>query len=69
MNKENFNHLIGKTRREIKNELGDEFNYFKNPIWTYELGRTWLGKKIILSLTFKDGKVNEVLVFKTFRRR
>jgi hypothetical protein len=68
MKKENFNHLVGKTRGEVKTELGDGFNYFTNQIWTYEIGKTWIGKRIILSVTFKDGKVSSVEVHNTFRK-
>lgn len=68
MKKENFNHLIGKNRHEIKKELGDGFNFFMNDTWTYELGRTWIGKRIILSIVFKDGKVTIVDLYKTFSR-
>lgn len=68
MKKENFNHLLGKTRREIVREIGDEFNYFKNKTWTYEVGKTWFGKKIILSLTFKDERVSRIELYNTFRK-
>ncbi|SEW20691.1 hypothetical protein SAMN05421841_1586 [Chryseobacterium wanjuense] len=69
MRKENYNHLVGKTRREIVKEIGcpfNGFNYFRSITWTYEVGKTWLGKKIILSLTFKDEKVSEIMLFKSF---
>lgn len=68
MKKENFNHLLGKSRHEIMQELGDCFNYFNSEIWTYEVGKTWFGRKIILSLTFKDDKVSELNLTKRFGR-
>lgn len=68
MKKEEFNYLMGKTRQEIKKELGDGFNYFKSERWTYELGRTWIGKKIILSITFKDERASDFTFYKTFGR-
>nr|WP_315027694.1 hypothetical protein [uncultured Chryseobacterium sp.] len=68
MKKEDFNHLIGKTRHEVKQELGDGFNFFTDDTWTYPIGRTWIGKKIILSIGFKDGKVNTIDLYKTFSR-
>ncbi|MET3036813.1 hypothetical protein ABXT08_11955 [Chryseobacterium sp. NRRL B-14859] len=68
MKKENFNHLIGKNRHEIKKELGDGFNFFMDDNWTYELGRTWIGRKIILSIIFKEGKVAVVDLYRTFSR-
>lgn len=68
MKKENFKHLIGKSRHEIKKELGDGCNFFSDDTWTYELERTWIGRKTILSITFKDGKVAGVNLYKTFGR-
>ncbi|NIF06109.1 hypothetical protein F3J23_11725 [Chryseobacterium sp. Tr-659] len=68
MKKENFNHLIGKTRHEVKTELGDGFNLFLDNTWTYELDRTWLGRKIILALFFKDDRVSQIEIYKTFNR-
>ncbi|MEI7488460.1 MAG: hypothetical protein WCJ72_13835 [Chryseobacterium sp.] len=72
MKKENFNHLMGKSRHEIMQELGNGFNYFNSEIWTYEVVKTWFGRKIILSLTFKadfkDEKVSELNLTKRFGR-
>lgn len=66
MKKENFNHLLGKSRNEIIKELGDGFNYFNNEIWTYEVGKAWFFRKIILSLIFKDENVSEIKLSKVF---
>ncbi|MEY8758910.1 hypothetical protein [Chryseobacterium tongliaoense] len=68
MKKENFSHLLGKDRMVIKDEIGDGFNYFINDIWTYELGKTWIGRRIILSIIFKNGIASEINVFKSFRK-
>ncbi|PWN71147.1 hypothetical protein C1631_000545 [Chryseobacterium phosphatilyticum] len=68
MKKEDFNHLMGKTRHEITEELGDGFNFFTNDTWTYQVGNTWIGRKIILSIDFKEGKVAAVDLYKTFNR-
>ncbi|SIP86329.1 hypothetical protein SAMN05880574_10150 [Chryseobacterium sp. RU37D] len=71
MKKEYYSHLMGKTRREIVKEIGgtfNGFNYFRSKTWTYEVGKTWLGKRIILSLTFKDERVSEIILLKSFRR-
>jgi hypothetical protein len=71
MKKENYSHLMGKTRREIMKEIGctfNGFNYFRSKTWTYEVGKTWLGKKIVLSLTFTDEKVSEIILFSSFKR-
>lgn len=68
MKKENFNHLLGKTRNDIKNELGDGFNYFNSDVWTYEVAKNWLGRRTILSLTFKDNAVFGLEISKTFSK-
>jgi len=68
MKKENFTHLVGKSRNQIKQEIGDGFNYFNNDIWTYELEKTWFGRRTIFAITFKDGKAFEIDLFKSFNR-
>jgi hypothetical protein len=68
MKKEKFNHLLGKSRCEVIKEIGDGFNYFTNTVWTYEVGKTWIGKRIILSIKFKDEKASEVSLSTSFRR-
>lgn len=68
MKKENFSHLLGKTRNEIKKEMGDGFNYFNNRTWTYEVGTAWLRRKIVLSLIFEDENVAEIKLDKIFGR-
>ncbi|UKB85809.1 hypothetical protein LF887_09365 [Chryseobacterium sp. MEBOG06] len=68
MKEEDFTHLMGKTRQEVKKELGDGFNFFTDETWTYELSRTWLGRNTILSLDFKDDQVSRIHLYKTFNR-
>ncbi|RNA62230.1 hypothetical protein D1631_09940 [Chryseobacterium nematophagum] len=68
MKREDFNNLLGKSRHEIKGEIGDGFNYFMNPVWTYEVERTWFGRRTILMVTFDDEVVSEIDLLKTFRR-
>ncbi|RXM41205.1 hypothetical protein BOQ62_01295 [Chryseobacterium sp. CH21] len=46
--------LIDEKRHEIIAEMGDGFNFFNHDIWTYKVGKTWLGKRIILSVVFSD---------------
>lgn len=33
--KQNYNYLIGMTKKEVLKELGDEFNYYPNQLWYY----------------------------------
>lgn len=59
---------LGKTRLEIAQKLGYGNNCFENDTWIYLMGRTWIGRKSILSIVFKDDKVAEIHIKKTFRR-
>lgn len=68
MKLESYSHLVGKSRNQIKQEMGDGFNFFKDRIWTYEIGKTWIGKRIILAITFKEDKADAVRLFKSFKR-
>jgi hypothetical protein len=68
MMREKFKYLLGKTRREIIEEIGDGFNFEKNEVWTYEVGKTWLGRRIILCIKFKGKNASEITFFKSFRR-
>ncbi len=59
---------LGKTRAEIAKKLGYGNNRFENDTWIYLMGRTWIGRRIILSIVFKDDEVVEIHIKKTFRR-
>ncbi|WP_345988946.1 hypothetical protein AAEU33_16640 [Chryseobacterium sp. Chry.R1] len=69
MKKELFINLIGKTRYEIGQVLGYGYNCFGNEVWIYEVGRTWIGRRIILSIKFTNGKASEISIFRCFKRR
>ncbi|WP_343644144.1 hypothetical protein [Chryseobacterium sp.] len=60
--------LLGKTREEIAQKLGYGYNIYDNDIWIYQIGKTWIGRRIILTITFNNGKVSEVSIVKTFRK-
>ncbi|MCD9855162.1 hypothetical protein LUD75_10610 [Epilithonimonas sp. JDS] len=55
--KQKYEELTGKSREEVKSELGEGFNFYHNEIWTYNLRKDWLGRWIYLHLHFKDNKV------------
>lgn len=55
---QNYNSLIGKTKKEVLGELGEEFNYYPDKVWSYVLKKYWWGKKWILYIEFdKEDKV------------
>lgn len=57
MNENQYEYLLGKNKKEIAKELGNEFNYYQSDIWTYVLDLGWFGMKKILVIGFKDNKV------------
>lgn len=57
-----YSDLKGKTKEEILKDLGEEFNFYPNDLWTYSLKKDWLGRWIFLYLYFKDDKVYQVSI-------
>lgn len=69
MKKELFINLIGKTRYEIGQEMGYGLNRFESEVWIYEVGKTWVGKKIFLSIRFEGEEAWELFLYKSFKKR
>ncbi|MFC4686800.1 hypothetical protein ACFO4P_07605 [Epilithonimonas pallida] len=46
--------LVGKTKSEIIDLLGDDFNFYPDDIWYYIISKTWYGRKKILYIEFED---------------
>jgi|GEM_PF-599580 len=55
-------YLLGKSKKDILNELGDEFNFYPNNIWTYTLKKCWYGKKKILFLYFEKECIIKIYI-------
>ncbi len=55
-----YNHLIGKSKKEILDEMGNQFNHYPASTWTYQIKIDWLGRKKILVLYFDDHSVTHV---------
>ncbi|MEN5133240.1 hypothetical protein [Elizabethkingia anophelis] len=53
----NYDHLLGKKKDEVLKELGEEFNYYPDDVWTYILKKNWWGKKTALLLKFDGDEV------------
>lgn len=61
-----FEYLIGKTKKEVLDELGDGFNYYPWNIWTYTVGKTWWGMLKVLKVSFENDKVTKIALNKKF---
>ncbi|MCS3868660.1 hypothetical protein J3D55_001576 [Chryseobacterium ginsenosidimutans] len=59
--KKDYSYLIGKNRKEILEEMGEEYNFFPAEVWTYTLKKL-LFKSRVLFLFFKDDKVLNVKI-------
>lgn len=54
--KSSYDHLIGKTKKEVIHEIGEEFNFYHAHLWTYSINRKWFYKNTILYIYF-DGEI------------
>ena len=53
-----YNILVGKSKNEVIQELGEGFNCYPDNYWFYDMKKSWWGKKTALLLIFgKDGRV------------
>lgn len=57
MTQHRFTHLMGKDKKQILADFGQEFNYYPSDQWAYELKKNWLGKRKFLILVFKNDTV------------
>lgn len=64
MNK--YQHLIGKSKIDILNELGDECNFYQSSIWTYIIKKEWFGRKKVLVISFDENTVSHVKIVTTY---
>jgi hypothetical protein len=61
-----YNYLLGKTKKEIIQEMGDEYNHYPSEIWTYLLKRNWLRRRKMLILYFENNVVKNIKVCHTW---
>lgn len=50
-------HLIGLSKKEILQKLGDEFNFYPDKKWVYILKKYWWGKSKKLYIEFDENDV------------
>lgn len=63
--KNTYNHLVGKTKKEVLEELGYEFNFYPSEVWSYILHTSWYGRKTVLLLFFDNENVKKIDIKKT----
>lgn len=54
MKEDRYSHLIGKNKKQVIEELGDEFNFYPSKTWTYVVKKDWIGRKYILTIFFEE---------------
>ena len=59
MNK--YQSLVGKSKKDVIEELGDEFNYFPASVWTYKL-KSGIFFKRKLYVYFQQNEVKKVRI-------
>ena len=64
--KNTYNHLIGKTKKEVLEELGYEFNFYPSEVWSYILHTSWYGRKTVLLLFFDNENVKKIDIKKQY---
>lgn len=64
--KNKYSYLMGKSKKEITELLGQDFNYYPADVWFYILSKSWLGRIKALLLYFKDEKVCVIKIKTTY---
>ncbi|WP_407517831.1 hypothetical protein [Elizabethkingia anophelis] len=54
-----YSALLGMTKRQVIETLGEGFNYYPDDLWIYEISKTWWGKKTVLLLSFDQEDILE----------
>ncbi|MCT3758266.1 hypothetical protein HZQ19_06875 [Elizabethkingia anophelis] len=61
-----YSALIGMTKKQVVETLGEGFNYYPDDLWVYEINKTWWGKKSVLLLSFNKENILEKTDFKNY---
>lgn len=61
MKTQDFKYLLGKSKSQIVEEMGQEYNYYPSHKWSYFLKKKWWGRSLYLIIHFnKNEEVSEV---------
>lgn len=69
MKEKEYHYLLEKSKVQIIEELGQEFNLYQSDIWSYLLGIGWFGRRKILMMEFKQNKVIKIKVKNVYSKR
>ncbi|CAA7197167.1 MULTISPECIES: hypothetical protein [Chryseobacterium] len=67
MKADHYKHLLGKNKKQIIEEFGQEFNYYHSDTWSYTLNEGWFGICKVLFLFFEKNKVQKIETKKMLR--
>lgn len=67
MKSSRYKHLIGKSKHQVLLEMGNQMNHYPFDVWVYNLKTNWFGQKISLSISFENGKVDNVAIVRSWR--
>lgn len=66
--KNDFQCLIGKNKKKMITELGQEFNFYPSTIWPYILHANCLERKTVLIIFFENEIVKEINIKKYYSK-
>lgn len=64
--KKSYAELTGMTKNELLHEMGDDFNFYPDPVWIYLLHKNFLGRKTFLIVHFEKNIIIKTAIKKTY---
>lgn len=61
-----YEKFIGLCKKDVKELLGQNFNFYPANVWSYTIKKNFWGRKTVLILYFVDDIVDDFKVLRTF---
>ncbi|WP_223608313.1 hypothetical protein [Chryseobacterium sp. OSA05B] len=61
-----YTDLIGLTKKDLIEKMGDEFNFYPDSVWIYFLNKNFFGRKTYLIISFEGEIVKNVEARKAY---
>ncbi|HCA08930.1 MAG TPA: hypothetical protein DEO71_17285 [Chryseobacterium sp.] len=61
-----YSELIGMTKNELLNTMGDDFNFYPDAVWIYLLDKNFLGRKTFLIVRFDQNIIVKTEIKKAY---